>query len=79
MDELTTADGRPIYVANDERLRGSKGSFLTVYRTNHRDNRYGFLCSVCNTVNNAMDTMGRIVCNECGNTKKPDEWDAAHE
>jgi len=26
-----------------------------------------------------MDTMGRIQCTDCGNIKKPDEWDAAHE
>jgi len=26
-----------------------------------------------------MDTMGRIQCTECGNLRKPDEWDAAHE
>ncbi|MFB6211740.1 MAG: DUF5816 domain-containing protein, partial [Halobacteriales archaeon] len=36
-------------------------------------------CGNCETLNNAMDTMGRIVCNECGNTRKPEEWDAAHE
>lgn len=79
MDTRTTSTGETVYVATDEIERGSKGPFLVSYRTADRDRRYGYFCSNCQTFNNAMDTMGRVVCNDCGNTRKPDEWDAAHE
>lgn len=79
MDARTTEDGVTVRVAEGETLHGSKGPFCVVYRSESREERYGYMCANCESLNNAMDTMGRIVCNECGNTKKPDEWDAAHE
>ena len=79
MDERTTADGDTVYIARDEGERGSDGPFAVVYASPERDRRYGYLCSNCESLDTAMDTMGRIVCNACGNLKKPDEWDAAHE
>lgn len=79
MENLTTVDGSTVHVDPEEWVRGSKGPFFAVYTTADRSTRYGFQCSNCGTLDNAMDSMGRIVCNECGNTKKADEWDAAHE
>jgi len=76
MSLRTTDDGVTVYVAEDEREVGSKGPFYVVYRTPSRKDRLGFICSNCETVNNAMDPMGRLVCNACGNTKRPEEWDA---
>ena len=79
MDPLTTENGEEVYVAEDESRIGSKGPFFVAYRSDDREERFGYLCSNCETFDNAMDSMGRIVCNECGNTRKPEEWDAAHE
>jgi len=79
MDEQTTQAGETVYVAEDEGERGSKGVFLATYRSSDRETRYGWFCSNCETMDNAMDTMGRIKCNDCGNTRKPEEWDAATE
>lgn len=79
MRQRTTDAGETVYEAEDEAEVGSKGPFYVVYRSDERDERYGFSCSNCGTLDNTMDTMGRIVCNQCGNTKKPDEWDAAYE
>lgn len=79
METRTTREGETVFVADDEAERGSAGLFYVVYRDADRTERFGFLCSSCGTLNNAMDTMGRIVCNECGNTHKAEEWDAAHE
>jgi len=75
----TTPDGETVYVAADEKRVGSEGPFRVVYRGEDRAERWGYLCSACDSLDTAMDTMGRIVCNECGNVRKPDEWDAAHE
>jgi len=79
MDAKTTTGGERVYVARDEAERGSKAPFHVVYRTDARERRYGWYCANCETFDNAMDTMGRIQCNECGNVRKPTEWDAAHE
>ena len=79
MQQLTTDAGKDVYVADDEAEVGSKGPFYAVYGTPERENRYGYYCSACESLDAAMDTMGRIVCNGCGNTRKPEEWDAAHE
>ncbi|WP_132059950.1 DUF5816 domain-containing protein [Halorussus amylolyticus] len=79
MNTTTTGDGRTVYVAREEAERGSKGAFFVVYGGEDRENRYGYFCDNCERIDNAMDSMGRIECNVCGNIRKPTEWDAAHE
>lgn len=78
MEQLATGDGS-VYIARDEAERGSDGPFYVLYRTTDRESRWGYLCGSCDSQNTAMDTMGRIVCNDCPNQRKPTEWDAAHE
>lgn len=79
MDEVTTPDGSTAYLATDEGDRGSKAPFFVVYLDSERERRYGWACGNCDGLDVAMDTMGRVTCNECGNLRKPTEWDAAHE
>ena len=79
MEERTTPDGRTVYVTHDEGDRGSKGPFYVAYLSPDRDRRYGWACGRCGSVDTAMDTMGRVVCNGCENFRKPTTWDAAHE
>lgn len=75
VESKTGPDGRELYVATHETLRGNKGPFYVVYTDPDRETRWGYFCSNCETFNNAMDAMGRIQCNECANYKKPEEWD----
>jgi ribosomal protein S27AE len=49
-----------------------------VFAEEEVDDRYGYFCSNCNTLANAMDSMGRIECDSCGNVRKPLRWDAAY-
>lgn len=79
MDAVTTSVGETVYVDRDEGEIGSKGPFYVVYGTSDAERRWGYFCSNCETLDNAMDSMGRIECNQCGNIRKPDEWDDAHE
>ncbi|WP_348610620.1 DUF5816 domain-containing protein [Halobaculum rarum] len=78
LDPVETAAGE-LYVNRAGGERGSKAPFYHVYVDDAGETRWGYFCGNCETVNNAMDSMGRIECNECGNMRKPDEWDAAHE
>ena len=87
MQTVSTDDGEILYVSRSERERGSRAPFFVAYRFTDEDEpithdgrkRYGWFCGHCETVDNAMDSMGRIRCNRCGNFRKPTEWDAAHE
>lgn len=78
LDVVETAAG-DLYVDRADSERGAKAPFFHVYADRAAETRWGYLCGNCETVNNAMDSMGRIECNECGNIRKPEEWDAAHE
>ncbi len=71
-------DGETLYVAYREASVGSQGPFHIAYLDEDLERRYGWFCSVCESFDNAMDASGRVVCNECGNTRKATRWDAAY-
>lgn len=70
--------GTTVYVAFDERERGSDGPFYVAYSDQDREIRYGYYCANCHAIDVSMDTMERITCNKCGNTRKPTVWDATY-
>ncbi|MFB6117817.1 DUF5816 domain-containing protein [Halosegnis sp.] len=72
-------DGRRLYVAHDEAERGSLAPFYAVFLDEDRERRWGYICDNCDSLSNAMGSMGRLQCNDCENFKRPDERDAAHE
>jgi hypothetical protein len=74
-----TGDGETVYVDRRAGDRGSKGPFLVAYLSCAADRKYGWFCDNCESFDVAMDSMGRVQCNECGNLRKPTVWDAAHE
>jgi|APHM01.1.fsa_nt_gi N-acetylglutamate synthase and related acetyltransferases len=76
--ERVAVDGESAYAYLDEGDRGSSGPFHPVYRTRDRDDLLAWYCGACGAVDNAMDPMGRLECNDCGNTRKPTRWDAAY-
>ncbi|ESP87165.1 DUF5816 domain-containing protein [Candidatus Halobonum tyrrellensis] len=77
--EVVETPAGALYVDRANGERGEKAPFFHVYADEAGETRWGYFCGNCETVNNAMDSMGRIECNECGNIRKPEEWDAAHE
>jgi late competence protein required for DNA uptake (superfamily II DNA/RNA helicase) len=79
MDAVTGPDGETLYVDSAMVERGSKAPFHVVYLDADRTARWGFWCSNCETLDTAVDAMGRIECNRCRNLHKAEEWDAAHE
>ena len=76
--EAIDTDGRTVFVDHDNRERGSVAPFHVVFNTEDGEERYGYFCSNCNSLANAMDSMGRIECDNCGNVRKPVRWDAAY-
>ncbi|WP_306057643.1 GNAT family N-acetyltransferase [Natronococcus wangiae] len=77
IDELEV-DDETIYVSYGEAARGSKAPFYGAYETEEQSSRYGWLCGHCDSIDNAMDSMGRIECNACGNRRKATRWDASY-
>ncbi|MFC6718552.1 GNAT family N-acetyltransferase [Natrialbaceae archaeon GCM10025810] len=77
VDELEIED-ETVYVSYGEAAKGSKSPFYAAYRTEDRKDRFGWFCGNCDTVDNAMDAMGRIECNTCGNRRKATRWDASY-
>ena len=77
---LTTveSDADQLYLATDERERGSNGPFYPAYTDTDRSERYGYVCGSCNSEEVGMDPMGRLECSDCGNARKPTRWDAAY-
>ena len=76
IESRTTADGETLYVNYEESEIGSEAPFFAAYTTSDLETRWGWFCSNCETFDNAMDAMGRIVCNQCGNHHKATRWDA---
>ncbi len=77
-EPLELSDGRTVYIDHETQETGSVAPFHVVYTTETGEDIYGYWCSKCNTLANAMDAMGRIQCDECGNARKPTRWDAAY-
>jgi len=80
IDDLqpVAVDERELYVDRADSDRGSDGPFYTVYTDESRDNKYGYYCGACESLVTSMDSMGRLVCENCGNQLKPTRWDAAY-
>jgi ribosomal protein S18 acetylase RimI-like enzyme len=79
-DPVRTLDDDGLYVNEGQVERGSKGPFLTAYSDPEfdDDNKHGYFCTNCESLDNAMDTMGRVKCNDCGNLRKATRWDATY-
>jgi hypothetical protein len=79
MEPVAGPDGATLYRDEQPARRGSKASYYVVYSDADRETRWGFYCGNCHTLDNAVDSMGRVECNRCSNRTKAEEWDAAHE
>ena len=69
---------RELYADEDDPRPGSLGPFFVVYDDAERTHRYGYQCGHCDGLSTAMDPMGRIECESCGNTRAPTSWDSAY-
>jgi hypothetical protein len=79
MEARTNSTGQTLYIDSTTREKGSKDAFYIVYSSQQRKEQWGFFCSNCESFDTAVDSMGRIQCNNCSNIHKAEEWDAAHE
>lgn len=76
--EPLDVDDETVYINRDNTERGSIAPFYVVYTEKEGKDIYGYYCSSCERLVNAMDAMGRIQCDNCGNARKPTRWDSAY-
>ncbi|NHN57982.1 MULTISPECIES: GNAT family N-acetyltransferase [Halorussus] len=76
--EAREFDDQTLYVNWAESERGSDAPFYAAYSDDDGEDLYGYFCSNCGSFDTAMDSMERLECNDCGNTKKPVRWDASY-
>jgi len=77
LEPVETPEGT-MYVDRTDAHRGKVAPWYPVYRSEDGTRRYGWFCGACESVDNAMDAMGRVECNGCENARKPTRWDAAY-
>jgi ribosomal protein S18 acetylase RimI-like enzyme len=78
LETVDLDDGGRVFVDHDNTETGSVAPFHVVYSQEDGEDIYGYWCSKCDSFANAMDAMGRIQCDSCGNARKPTRWDAAY-
>lgn len=76
--EPVEKDGKTVYVALDERERGTIAPFYMVYTDRERESAYGYCCANCECLAVTMNTMGRMECGDCENRRSATRWDAAY-
>lgn len=70
--------GTRLWVSPHGSERGSDGPFYPVYRDEEHRHLWGWFCSVCESFDVSMNTMGKMQCETCDNARKPTRWDAAY-
>jgi len=78
LEAIELDEGKTVYIDHENQETGSVAPFYVVYTARDGEDIYGYWCSRCDTTANAMDAMGRIQCDECGNARKPTRWDSAY-
>lgn len=63
----TTDDGEEVYVDRDEPQTGREAPFFPAYNDADFEDRYGFYCGNCGSLDVLIDEMSRTECNNCGN------------
>lgn len=73
-----TVDGQTRYLEPEESISGDEGEFLFVFAEESRTDRFGFYCTNCGTFTDSVDGQGTVICEECGNEHRPEEWDDSY-
>lgn len=77
-ETATLEDGSTVTIVYEEGSNGRLAPFFPAYRDEERETLYGWFCGNCESFDTAMDSMERLECNNCGNSRKSTRWDAAY-
>jgi len=77
----TTDDGERLYVDTDDAQSGTAAAFFPVYEDEAFEERYGFYCGNCGSLDVSVDQMDRYECGDCGNShasRSDQSYDDSH-
>ncbi|AQL41577.1 hypothetical protein BV210_02090 [Halorientalis sp. IM1011] len=76
---VTTDDGEEKYLDRDDPQTGREALFFPAYSDSQFDDRYGFYCGNCGSLDVQVDEMERSECTNCGNVHAAkDDHDASY-
>lgn len=77
-DEEITVEGTTRYLDAQAAVAGDEAQMLPVYADASHEDHYGYYCSNCGTFTDSVDGQGKIVCENCGNEHRPEDWDESY-
>lgn len=69
----TTTDGETVHVEQDAPATGQEAPFFPAYTDAGLEERYGFYCGACGSLDVLADEMEALECSDCGNHHAADE------
>jgi N-acetylglutamate synthase-like GNAT family acetyltransferase len=76
--EQISVEGETRYLDTQESISGDEGEFLFVFEESDLAEHFGFYCTNCGTFTDSVDGQGTVICEECGNEHRPEEWDGSY-
>ena len=77
----TTDGGETVYLNREEIKSGTENPFFVTYSDEAKENRFGYYCSNCGSLETTRDAQDHIECTECGNAHTPksaESYDASY-
>jgi GNAT superfamily N-acetyltransferase/ribosomal protein S27AE len=75
----TIDGGEEVYVDREEPETGREAPFFPAYSDNEFEDRYGYYCGNCGSLDVLVDEMDRTECNNCGNAHaSKEEYDSGY-
>jgi len=76
-----TEDGEQLYLDTDDAHSGTAAAFFVVYEDEDFEERYGFYCGNCGSLDVSVDQMDRYECSDCSNShasRSDQSYDDSH-
>jgi len=77
-DTEITVDGETRYIGPEESISAEEAEMLPVFEDEDREEQFGFYCTNCGTFTSSPGGLGTIVCENCGNEHRPEDWDESY-
>lgn len=71
-------DGEELFVDYSGSERGTEAPFYPLFHDEGLDEKFGWLCSNCDSVETTMGSSGRIQCAHCENVRTATRWDGSY-
>lgn len=67
-----------VYIDRTDPDPGTHAPFYPSYLDTDREERYGFKCGNCGSLDTVIDAMSLINCSDCDNQRRKRRWNVAH-